>query len=458
MDDTNPILKHVQEARRLGEMGEYDACLRSYSSARDFAQQEIKSCRSKVEMTKWNALIKDIGAEEVQIRRLRTMYNDIMKEISLEETRNQLEKDRGDRLTSRPEFSTNTNVRHPRRVEFPKPVHKAPKRKSVQQKPIREAKAAKPKTSQSPRHKDKPKMQPSENPLMQQIVDSGILIKDPDVSWDAIAGLDDVKKLLRQNLVILPMRPDIAHGVLSPWKSVLFYGPPGTGKTFLAKAIATECRRTFFNVTSATITSKFLGETEKLISYLFDLADEMAPSTIFFDEIDTLGSQRGAADESETARRMKAQLLTKMDGIDASGRGFVLAATNFPWDLDEALLRRFQKRVYIPLPDIDARRELLIMNLEDLVDEEFSVDMWAERLDGYSCADITNLCIDAAQMVFEKQMEHVDTHQWINMPLDEAQVIVTNEDFAWAVARRKSSVDLSMIKRYEEWRRSKGAE
>jgi katanin p60 ATPase-containing subunit A1 len=296
---------------------------------------------------------------------------------------------------------------------------------------------------------------------MQQIIDNGILIREPDVSWESIAGLEAVKKLLRQNLVILPMRPDIAHGLLAPWRSVLFYGPPGTGKTFLAKAVATECRRTFFNITAATITSRWIGESEKLIQYLFDLAEELAPSTIFFDEIDSLASQRGGANEHETSRRMKAQLLTKLEGIDSSseaGKLFVLAATNFPWDLDEAMLRRFQKRVYIPLPDRVGREALLRMHLEEIIDERFDPAAWAERLDGYSCADIANLCRDAAQMVFNRQMELLSTQQWVQMPVQEAQVIVKDADFAWAMSKRKSSVDRSQIRRYEEWRATRGAE
>ena len=454
-DDTHPILRNVQEARRFGELGDYDASLRYYGSARDITDHEMKSCRSRTEMTKWNALIKDIVAEELQVRRLRTALEDISKEIAADEQKC-LDKEVKERHNSRPEFSTHVHSKPIRRGETQRnvrrraparPRERAEKEKKQKQAPVSPSPVAK------PRH--------VENPLMQQIVDSGILIKEPDVPWESIAGLDDIKRLLRQNLVILPMRPDIAHGLLSPWKSVLFYGPPGTGKTFLAKAIATECHRTFFNITSATITSRFLGESEKLVAYLFDLAEEMAPSTIFFDEVDSLASQRGAANENETSRRMKAQLLTKLEGIDSAADAdklFVVAATNFPWDLDEALLRRFQKRVYIPLPDVEARRRLLEMNLEQIIDERFNIDEWAEKLDGYSCADITNLCRDAAQMVFERQMKLIDTQQWINMPVDEAQVIVRDEDFAWAVSKRKSSVDHSQIQRYEAWRDQKGAE
>jgi katanin p60 ATPase-containing subunit A1 len=449
MNDAHPILANIYEARDQGERGNYESALRSYSIARDLAEFERKSCRARGELTKWNALIKDIVAEEMQIRRLRTTVDEILKELSFDDAQHQAALERGPEPGLKPDFVTNVNAR--RRKSDPSRPEKAP--------PPRNPPRGRLKSPRGPPQAQRPSL--TENPLMQQIIDNGILIREPDVTWDSIAGLEDVKKLLRQNLVILPMRPDIAHGLLSPWRSVLFYGPPGTGKTFLAKAVATECHRTFFNITSATITSKWLGESEKLIQYLFDLAEEMAPSTVFFDEIDSLASQRGTANEDETSRRMKAQLLTKFEGIDSSpepDKIFVLAATNFPWDLDEALLRRFQKRVYIPLPDRIGRVALLRMHLEEITDERFDAEKWADRLDGYSCADIANLCRDAAQRVFHHQMELLDTQQWVNMPVHEAQVIVKDDDFAWAMTKRKSSVNRAQLRRYEEWRDTRGAE
>ncbi|PHT57092.1 Katanin p60 ATPase-containing subunit A1 [Capsicum baccatum] len=192
------------------------------------------------------------------------------------------------------------------------------------------------------------------------------------------------------------------------------FGPPVTGKTLLAKAVATECGTTFLNVSCSLLCSKWYGENERLGRCLFDLARACAPSTIFIDEIDSLCSARGASREHEVSRIVKFELLAQIDGINKSTNNTagkpvtVLAATNFPWGLDEALWRQLEKRIYIPLPDFKSRKELIKMNLKStalllLLDIEQKIllpDLDIEQLawstEGYSGDDLTNICRDAS--------------------------------------------------------------
>lgn len=172
-----------------------------------------------------------------------------------------------------------------------------------------------------------------------------ICMANPGVYFREIIGLTECKRLLKE-AVLMPMKyPHLFTGLLEPWKGILLFGPPGTGKTMLAKAVATECRTTFFNISASSIVSKWRGDSEKLIRVLFELAKYYEPSTIFIDEIDSIMSQRDAG-EHEGSRRMKTELLIQMDGlVKNKEKIFLLAASNLPWDLDIALLRRLEKRV-----------------------------------------------------------------------------------------------------------------
>ncbi|XP_063599374.1 uncharacterized protein LOC134775741 [Penaeus indicus] len=219
-------------------------------------------------------------------------------------------------------------------------------------------------------------------------------------SLEDIAGLHEVKQILRE-AVVMPMQyPQLFQDGAKPWTRLLLYGPPGTGKTVLARALASELQCPFYCVSSANLLSSWVGESEKLIRELFHQAQSHSGQcVIFIDEIDSLCRIRSQM-EDEHSRRVKTELLQQMEDIKRNGRSsvFVMGATNCPWDLDPAFLRRFQRRVYVPLPDRESRRAIISSQFKtaplDLTDPE-----WTNLLDtteGFSGADLTHLAMAAA--------------------------------------------------------------
>ncbi|XP_072018917.1 katanin p60 ATPase-containing subunit A1-like [Amphiura filiformis] len=286
-----------------------------------------------------------------------------------------------------------------------------------------------------------------------------IVQRNPDVHWGDIAGLTEAKRLLEEAVVLPLWMPDYFKGIRRPWKGVLMVGPPGTGKTLLAKAVATECGTTFFNVSSSSLTSKWRGESEKLMRLLFEMARFYAPSTIFIDEIDSICSKRGSSSEHEASRRVKSELLVQMDGVtgatggeDATKTVMVLAATNFPWDIDEALRRRLEKRVYIPLPCAEGREQLLKINLREVpIDDSTDLAAIAAKLEGYSGADITNVCRDASMMAMRRRIAGLRPEEIRKIPKDELNQPTTMLDFEEAVKKVSKSVGKEDLEKYEKW-------
>ncbi|MBA0800329.1 hypothetical protein Gohar_010771 [Gossypium harknessii] len=247
-------------------------------------------------------------------------------------------------------------------------------------------------------------------------LNSAIIREKPNVKWNDVAGLESAKQAL-QEAVILPVKfPQFFTGKRRPWRAFLLYGPPGTGKSYLAKAVATEADSTFFSVSSSDLVSKWMGESEKLVSNLFEMARDSAPSIIFIDEIDSLCGQRGEGNESEASRRIKTELLVQMQGVGHNDQKvLVLAATNTPYALDQAIRRRFDKRIYIPLPDVKARQHMFkvlfsdvsLLNIEKKKKEEKCLvhlgdtphnltesdfENLARRTEGFSGSDIS-VCV-----------------------------------------------------------------
>lgn len=271
--------------------------------------------------------------------------------------------------------------------------------KDNKKKPVKDSDSSKKGESDSDSDED------PEKKKMQEKLSGAIVMEKPNIKWDDVAGLEAAKEALKE-AVILPIKfPHLFQGKRKPWRGILLFGPPGTGKSYLAKAVATEANNsTFFSVSSSDLVSKWLGESEKLVKQLFELARANKPSIIFIDEVDSLCSSR-SENESESARRIKTEFLVQMQGVGNDNDGvLVLGATNIPWVLDAAIRRRFEKRIYIPLPEEHARRDIFKIHLGNTVSEVTEQDygQLASRTDGFSGADISIVVRDALMQPVRK--------------------------------------------------------
>lgn len=288
-----------------------------------------------------------------------------------------------------------------------------------------------------------------------------IIRGSPDVKWETIKGLENAKRLLKEAVVMPIKYPKYFTGLLSPWKGILLFGPPGTGKTMLAKAVATECNTTFFNISASSVVSKWRGDSEKLVKVLFELARHNAPSTIFIDEIDAIISQRGEAhSEHEASRRLKTELLIQMDGLMKTNElVFVLAATNIPWELDGAMLRRLEKRILVPLPEPEARRAIFEELLPSVPDKEkLPYDLLTEKTEGFSGSDIRLLCKEAAMQPLRRIMVFLEKEHEVLLE-DELPKVgpITREDVVTALKNTRPSAHLH-AQRYEKFNSDYGSQ
>ncbi|XP_069463017.1 spastin isoform X2 [Ambystoma mexicanum] len=287
------------------------------------------------------------------------------------------------------------------------------------------------------------------NVIMNEIVDSG-----PSVKFSDIAGQELAKQAL-QEIVILPsLRPELFTGLRAPARGLLLFGPPGNGKTMLAKAVAAESNATFFNISAASLTSKYVGEGEKLVRALFAVARELQPSIIFIDEVDSLLCERREG-EHDASRRLKTEFLIEFDGVQSGGddRVLVMGATNRPQELDDAVLRRFTKRVYVSLPNEETRvlliKHLLSKQGSPLTQKELS--QLARMTEGYSGSDMTALAKDAAlgpiRELKPEQVKNMSASEMRNMRLS---------DFIESLKKIKSSVSPSTLDAYVRWNKDFG--
>ena len=199
------------------------------------------------------------------------------------------------------------------------------------------------------------------DPKMIELVTNDIMDQGANVEWSDIAGLDFVKTTVKEIVVFPLLRPDIFSGLRGPPKGLLLFGPPGTGKTLIGKCIASQSKSTFFAISASSLTSKWVGEGEKMVRALFAVARVHQPSVVFIDEIDSLLTAR-SDNEHESSRRIKTEFLVQLDGASTTGeeRILIVGATNRPQDLDEAARRRLVKRLYVPLPEFEARKQIIV--------------------------------------------------------------------------------------------------
>uniref|UniRef100_A0A8C7FZC5 Spastin n=1 Tax=Oncorhynchus kisutch TaxID=8019 RepID=A0A8C7FZC5_ONCKI len=274
------------------------------------------------------------------------------------------------------------------------------------------------------------------------------------VRFEDIAGQELAKQAL-QEIVILPaLRPELFTGLRAPARGLLLFGPPGNGKTMLAKAVAKESNATFFNISAASLTSKYVGEGEKLVRALFAVARELQPSIIFIDEIDSLLCERREG-EHDASRRLKTEFLIEFDGVQSGGdeRVLVMGATNRPQELDEAVLRRFAKRVYVALPTEETRLKLVKNLLEKhgnpLAQKELS--QLARMTEGYSGSDLTSLAKDASL----GPIRELRPEQVRNMAANEVRNIRFS-DFVESLKKIKRSVGPQTLDLYVRWNKDYG--
>ncbi|XP_018119942.1 spastin isoform X1 [Xenopus laevis] len=287
------------------------------------------------------------------------------------------------------------------------------------------------------------------NLILNEIVDSG-----PSVKFADIAGQDLAKQAL-QEIVILPsIRPELFTGLRAPARGLLLFGPPGNGKTMLAKAVAAESNATFFNISAASLTSKYVGEGEKLVRALFSVARELQPSIIFIDEVDSLLCERREG-EHDASRRLKTEFLIEFDGVQSGGddRVLVMGATNRPQELDDAVLRRFTKRVYVALPNEETRLVLLknLLSKQGNPLSEKELTQLSRLTEGYSGSDITALAKDAAL----GPIRELKPEQVKNMAASEMRNMKYS-DFLGSLKKIKCSVSHSTLESYIRWNQDFG--
>jgi transitional endoplasmic reticulum ATPase len=266
-----------------------------------------------------------------------------------------------------------------------------------------------------------------------------VMVEVPDTAWDDIGGLEETKEELRE-AVEWPLKyPKLFEKAgIRPLNGILLFGPPGCGKTLLAKAIASESQSNFIAIKGPEIYSKWVGESERAVREIFRKARQAAPSIIYFDEIDAITSGRGMSESTHTFASIVNQILVEMDGIENRKGIVIIASTNRPDIVDPAFLRpgRFDRLLFVEAPDHEGRLKILKVHTKGMpLAENISLKKFAQMTEGYSGADLENVCREAGMQAIREEMENIKN--------------IENKHFEFALSKIKSTLPKSVIQKYE---------